>query len=133
VRIGFDDGIMATFEEIDRVFAPIADAVARFAQLQSFRLEKCQRGNAGWELTRPHTLGGTVTLLLLYDPSLGLGIGSVWQFPCQEMSLLYSHFHEMHPCPLSADEVAVMLEKEMQEITQVRFGNWTHISPLQAG
>ena len=88
---------MATVEEIDRVFAPIADTVARFAERQALRLEKCPRGNAGWELTRPHALGGTVTLLLLHEASLGLGIGSVWQFPCPEMSMLYSHFRGMHP------------------------------------
>jgi hypothetical protein len=124
---------MATIEEIDRVFAPIADAVAQFAQLHSFRLEKCPRGNAGWELTRRHALGGTVTLLLLYDPSLGLGIGAVWQFPCPEMSLCYSHFRDLRPCPVTADEVTTMLDKEVQEIMQVRFGYWTDITPQQAG
>jgi hypothetical protein len=124
---------MATPEEIDRVFSPIADAVAEFVRRQSFQLEKCPRGNAGWELTRPHALGGTVTLLLLHEPSLGLGVGSVWQFPCPEMSLLYSHFREIRPCPLTVDEVATRLATELEEISQVRFGYWTHMTPLQAG
>jgi hypothetical protein len=124
---------MATIEEIERVFAPIADAISQFARLNAFHVEKCPRDNAGWELTRPHALGGTVTIMLLYDPSLGLGIGSVWQFPCPEMSLLYSHFIDLRPCRLIADEVTTMLEEKVREITQVRFGYWTHITPLQAG
>jgi hypothetical protein len=123
---------MTTPEEIDRVFSPIADAVAEFARRQSFRLEKCPRDNPGWELTRAHALGGTVTLLLLYEPSLGLGVGSVWQFPCPDMSLLYSHFREIRPCPLAADEVTTRLTTEVEEISQVRFGYWTHMTPLQA-
>ncbi len=48
------------------------------------------------------------------------------------MQLLYSHFRPIHPCHLTADEVSTELEKEVQEITQVRFGYWTHIVPLQA-
>jgi len=84
-------------------------------------------------LTRPHVLGGTASLLLLYDPSLGLGIGSVWQFPCPEMQLLYSHFRALHSCQLTADEVWAELDKEVQEITQVRFGYWTHLERLQGG
>ena len=62
----------------------------------------------------------------------GLGIGSVWQFPCPEMSFLYSHFRELRPCPLTAGEVTAMLEREVREITQARFGYWTRIAPLQA-
>ncbi len=123
---------MANYEDIDRVFAPIADAVNEFVRLHSFRHEKCSRGNSGWELTRPQADGGTITLLLLYDPSLGLGIGAVWQFPCPEMSLLYSHFRAPRSCPLTADEVTTMLNKSMQEVLQVRFGYWTHITPLNA-
>jgi hypothetical protein len=124
---------MATVEEIDRVFAPIAEAVTRFAEQQSLRLDKCPRGNAGWELSRPHPLGGTTSLLLLYNPSLGLGIGAIWQFPCPEMALLYSHFRPMRPCPLSEDEVTTRLNQDLQEILQVRFGYWTHLAPLETG
>ena len=65
---------METVDQIERMFAPIADAVTKFAQAESWRIEKCPRGNCGWELTRPHHLGGTLTLLLLHDPSLGLGV-----------------------------------------------------------
>jgi hypothetical protein len=122
---------MGVLEEVDLALAPIADAVAEFAEQQSFRLDKCPRGNVGWELTRPHALGGTLTLLLLYDSFLGLGIGAVWQFPCPETSLLYSHFREVRPCPLIPGSAIAMLGKELQEIMQVRFGYWTHLTPLE--
>lgn len=124
---------MGMIEDIERVFARIADAVEQFARAESCLIEKCPRGNSGWELTRPHDLGGTLTLLLLYDPSLGLGVGSVWQFPCREMARLYSHFRAMQPCPLLADEVVAALDKQLREITEVPFGYWTSISPLEAG
>jgi hypothetical protein len=121
---------MEAVDQIERVFAPIADAVTKFAQAESCQIEKCPRGNSGWELTRPHHLGGTLTLLLLYDPSLGLGIGSVWQFPCPEMSLLYSHFRNLRPCALTADEARMALKNALQEIINVPFGYWTDITPL---
>jgi hypothetical protein len=121
---------METVEQIDRAFAPIADAVAKFAQAESCQIEKCPRGNSGWELTRPHRLGGTLTLLLLHDPSLGLGVGSVWQFPCPEMSLLYTHFRNLRPCALAPDDVVTALQIALQEIMRVPFGYWTNITPL---
>jgi hypothetical protein len=121
---------MEMVDQIERVFAPIADAVTKFAQAQSCQVEKCSRGNSGWELTRAHHLGGTLTLLLLYNSSLGLGIGSVWQFPCPEMSLLYSHFRNPKPCALVADDVLTALKSTLQEIMQVPFGYWTNITPL---
>jgi hypothetical protein len=121
---------MTTLEEIDRVFAPVTDVVVEFAQRHSLRLEKCVRGNAGWELTGPHPAGGRAILLLLHDASLGLGIGAVWQYPCPEMSRLYAHFRQMRPCPLNPDAVTDMLGKELQEILRVPFGHWTHIQPL---
>jgi hypothetical protein len=93
-------------------------------------VEKCARGNSGWELTRPHAEGGIVYLLLLHDPSLGLGIGSVWQFSCPEMSMQYSHFRKINPCPLVPEQVIGALEKELPEITSVRFGYWTHMQQL---
>ncbi|MHB9080154.1 MAG: hypothetical protein ACYC3X_21980 [Pirellulaceae bacterium] len=94
--------------------------------------KKCVQGNSGWELTRPHATGGDVTLLLLFNPSLGLGIGSVWQFPCPEMSLLYSHFRPINACPVEPIAVAAALNSELQHLSQVKFGYWTHLRPLQA-
>jgi hypothetical protein len=121
---------MATIEEVESLFAPIADAVAEFAHKHSFDIEKCPRGNSGWELARAHAQGGTATLLLLYDPSLGLGLGSVWQYPCPEMSLIYYHFRDMRPCRIAAADVVTRLREEMNAIAEVRFGYWTQIAPL---
>jgi len=84
----------------------------------------------GWELTRPHDLGGDLFLLLLFDRNLGLGIGLVWQFPCAETSRLYSHFRAVRPCSIEPGEVAAALEAEYQHLAQVRFGYWTHQSTL---
>ena len=47
------------------------------------------------------------------------------------MSLAYMHLRPMHPCPLMADEVTTILDEEVREIMQVRFGYRTQISPLQ--
>lgn len=119
-------------EKIERAYSPIAQAVERFAADHSLRLEKCARGNAGWELVGPHASGGDVSLLLLYDDRLGLGVGSVWQFPCPEMSTLYSHFRPVRPSALAPEVVTAALESELQALSQVRFGYWTHLQPLQA-
>jgi hypothetical protein len=121
---------MSAPDEIERVFAPIAGAVDEFAREHSLVLDKCVRGNVGWELTFPHNEGGTAFLLLLHDPSLGLGVGSVWQFPCPEMSRRYVHFREMRACELQPEPVTKRLEEELGEITKVRFGFWTHIEPI---
>jgi hypothetical protein len=109
---------MSVSETIARAFAPIAEAVERFASDHALRVDRCPRGNAGWELTRTHSSGGEVTLLLLYDGVLGLGIGSVWQFPCPEMSTLYSHFRAMRPCELTAEPVVTALDAELEGICQ---------------
>lgn len=95
---------MDASNEVELAFAPIAESVHRFAETHSFHFENCVHGNFGWELTRPHAAGGDVTLLLLYNPSLGLGIGSVWQFPCPEMSLLYSHLRPINACPVEPSQ-----------------------------
>lgn len=79
---------MSLQAKIERAFAPITASVEQFAADHTLRIEKCARGNAGWELTRPHQSGGEITLLLLYQDQLGLGIESVWQFPCPEMATL---------------------------------------------
>jgi hypothetical protein len=121
---------MASLEEVERAFSPIAEDTKQFARSNSFQIEKCARGNAGWELTRPYSLGGTVTLLLLYDESMGLGVGAVWQFPCPEMSLLYSHFRPIRPCELRPETAIEALKSELNQLEQVKFGYWTHISPL---
>lgn len=118
-------------EKIEQAFAPIAQAVERFAADHSLRIDKCDRGNAGWELTGAHASGGNVSLLLLYDDRLGLGIGSVWQFPCPEMSILYSHFRPVKPCALAPEAAVTSLASELQALSQVRFGYWTHLQPLQ--
>lgn len=123
---------MQTPEEVDRAFLPIVEVIEQFAQAQSFRLDKCLRGNSGWELTRPHDLGGAITLLLLHDATLGLGIGAVWQFPCPEMSLLYSHFRPVRPCALQSETVMATLDSELQQLVKVPFGYWTDIRPLDA-
>ena len=68
--------------------------------------------------------------MMLYDASLGLGIGSVWHFPCAEMSLLYLHFRKMRPCAWEPGAVTMMLEEELAAITQVKFGYWTDIARL---
>ena len=126
-----DSRSMTSPVEIDDIFAPIAEAVTNFAQHRSMELNKCPRGNSGWELTQPHPAGGEVFLLLLHDESLGLGIGSVWQFPCPEMSLQYSHFRPVCACALDPQAVTAALGVELGEIMQVRFGYWTHIRPLE--
>ena len=119
-------------ENVSRAFLPIAQGVEDFATAHSLAIDECARGNAGWELTRADERGGTIFLLLLYDERLGLGVGSVWQFPCAEMSLLYSHFRPVRPCALDADAVTAALDCELQAIGQVLFGYWTHLAPLQA-
>jgi hypothetical protein len=123
---------MSLPEKVDRALSPIAQAVERFAAERSLRLDKCARGNAGWELIGPHALGGDVSLLLLYDDRLGLGVGSVWQFPCPEMSTLYSHFRPVRPSALVPDHVIAALDSELQALSLVPFGYWTHLQPLQA-
>ena len=122
---------MSTPHEVDRVFSPIARAIERFASEHALRLDKCTRGNTGWELTRSDDRGGDVFLLLLYDERLGLGIGSVWQFPCPQMSLQYSHFRPVRKCPLEPDAVSAALATELRELAHVPFGYWTHLRPLQ--
>ena len=121
---------MTQADEINRAFSPIAQAVEDFAHKHAFRIEKCARGNSGWELTRDHDLSGTLSLLLLYNEELGLGIGSVWQFPCPQMSLLYSHFRAVRPCALESDAVMAALALEIKELAEVPFGYWTHLRPL---
>jgi hypothetical protein len=124
---------MGTPEDVNRAFSPIVEVVEQFAKERSFRLDKCVRGNSGWELIRPHDHGGDIYLLLLYDERLGLGVGSVWQYPCPEMALLYSHFRAVRPCVLQPDAVTTTLGSEFQLLAQVPFGWWTHIRPLQSG
>jgi hypothetical protein len=118
---------MATTEQIDRLFAPIADTVEDFAQKHSLSLEKYARGNTGWELAQRRSEGGTV---LLYDDTLGLGVGSVWHFLCPEMSMQYSHFRPMAACQINAKDVAARLDEEMRGISAVQFGYWTHMRPF---
>jgi hypothetical protein len=122
---------MDAAKEVERAFAPIAAVVHEFALDNALRVDKCVRGNVGWELTRPHADGGAIFLLLLYDASRGLGVGSTWQFPCPEMSLLYSHFRPITSCPVDADAVEARLKSELEQLSTVRFGYWTHIRPLQ--
>lgn len=117
-------------DKVNRASLPIAKAVDDFATAHALQIDKCARGNAGWELTRAHHRGGTFYLLLLYDERLGLGVGSVWQFPCVETSLLYSHFRPVRPCALDAAAVTSALDREMKALGQVRFGYWTHLRPL---
>ena len=121
---------MATPEEINQLFAPIAAAVETFAASHSLALAKCERGNQGWELIRPHPDGGEHRLHLLYDETLGLGVGAVWYFPCEEMGQIYYHFRPMAACPLEADKVEAALDVERIALAKVRFGYWTHMQPL---
>ena len=116
-------------ETIEREFNPIVDAVQRFADQHELVLLKCPRGNAGWELVRPCE-GGDITLLLLYNPTSGLGVGSVWQYGCVEMSKYYSHFRSINACPIEPDAVVTRLTEELNAIMEVRFGHWTDISDI---
>lgn len=121
---------MTDSDKVNRAFVPIAQAVEHFATAHGLHVDKCARGNSGWELTRAHDLGGTFYLLLLYDERLGLGVGSVWQFPCVEMSLLYSHFRPVRPCAVDPAAVKSALDCEIKALEQVPFGYWTHLRPL---
>lgn len=121
---------MSDLERVNRAFLPIAQPVEHFATAHALHLDRCARGNAGWELTGAHHCGGTFYLLLLYDEKLGLGVSSVWQFPSIEMSLVYSHFRPVRPCPLEAADVTAALDCELKTISQVPFGYWTHLRPL---
>lgn len=121
---------MTTAKEIDRLFEPIAIQVEKFAADHGMVVEKCARGNQGWELISPHSEGGEHHLLLMYDGTLGLGIGSVWYFQCKEMKRIYYHMRDMAACPLVADRVIAALSAERAALAKVRFGYWTHIQPL---
>lgn len=121
---------MSTSEEIDRLFAPIAAAVEAYAEQHGMDLRKCQRGISGWELVKAAPEGGDRHLLLLYEPSLGLGIGSVWYYRSDEMSRTYCHWRSMAACPIEAENVVAALESERAALATVRFGHWTHIQPF---
>jgi len=121
---------MATPEEVDRLFAPIAVAVETYATAHGLSLEKFKRGNLGWELNREHPEGGEQHMLLLYDDTLGLGIGSVWYFPCEEMDRIYYYWRQISACPLEAEKVIAALDAERNALARVRFGYWTHSQPL---
>jgi len=121
---------MTTPEEIDRLFRPIAMPVERFAATHGLIVEKCARGNQGWELISPHPEGGEHHLLLLYDNTLGLGIGAAWYFRCKKMDRIYYHMRPMTACPLEADKVIAALNAERAALAKVRFGYWTHMQPL---
>ncbi len=116
--------------KIENAFAQIRSAVEAFAQRDRFRIDRCPRGNSGWELVGDHPDGGEVYLLLLHDDNLGLGIGSVWQVACPEMSMQYSHFRPVRACVSEPTAVVAALELERSALAAVRFGHWTHIRPL---
>ena len=122
---------MTHFFDLEQLFAPIAAAVQEFADFSGFRLRKCARGNRGWELVREHKEGGTVLLLLMHDESLGLGIGSVWQFRCEETDREYTHFRDMRSSDIEPETVLAILADERDAIQTVKFGYWTHIVPLR--
>jgi hypothetical protein len=121
---------MTPIESIELLFAPIAAAVEQFAANHAFKLAKCERGNNGWELSQPHREGGEQTLLLLYDPALGLGVGAVWSVPCAETRMLYSHFCGMNACPIEPETVVAALEAVVGQLAAVRYGHWTHMQPF---
>lgn len=121
---------MATSDAINRLFAPIAAPVEKYAAEHGLTVEKCERGNHGWELISQHPEGGEHRLLLMYDDTLGLGIGAVWHFSCEEMDTIYCHFRPMAACPLEADKVVAALDAERAALAKVRFGYWTHMQPL---
>ena len=121
---------MASQEQIEVLFAPFSQAITAFAQQHALQIVKCQRGNSGWELTRHHPSGGTLYLLLLHDETLGLGIGAVWQFPCSDTGMLYSHFRAMQCCAMDSKEIEKALARELDAIESVKFGYWTHMAPL---
>ncbi|HTQ39346.1 MAG TPA: hypothetical protein VMJ32_09970 [Pirellulales bacterium] len=123
---------MSNADDIERLFEPIAEVVAKYARRKRMKLEKCPRGNSGWELSQPHRYGGTIYLLMLHDPTAGLGIGSVWQFPCPEMSLLYSHFRKLSTVPIVPDPVIATLKAQWKAISKVKFGYWTHMKPMKS-
>jgi hypothetical protein len=127
-----EDSRKASFLDLESIFAPIDDAVTRFAERNALRLKKCARGNSGWELIGEHPSGGEFYVLLMYDHTLGLGIGSVWQCPCVEMSRLYSHFRKMNACAIEPVDVLNKLDDELHSIRAVPFGYWTNISPLKS-
>lgn len=123
--------VMSESQQVDGALAPIAKAVERFAAEHSLRLDKCARGNAGWELTGAHPFGGELFLLLLFHERLGLGVGSVWQYRCAEMATQYSHFRPVRPSAVAPDIVIAALNAELQALSQVPFGYWTHLQPLE--
>jgi hypothetical protein len=126
-----EDSGKASFFELESIFKPIANKVSEFADENGLRLKKSPRGNSGWELFGDHPGGGEIFLLLLYDQAYGLGIGSVWQYPCEEMSRLYSHFRAIQGCSIEPSEATTKLSEEFQAIRTIKFGYWTQISPLQ--
>ena len=121
---------MATPDAINHLFTPITAGVEKFAADHRLAIEKCERGNQGWELIRPHPDGGEYRLLLMYDETLGLGVGAVWHFSCEEMDRIYYHFRQMASCPIEADKVVSALGEELAALGRVRFGYWTHMQPL---
>jgi hypothetical protein len=123
---------MTQSEFINEELDAISEPVERFAETHNLVLGKCLRGNAGWELTRAHKEGGSIVLLMMYDKQWGLGIGSTWQVPCVETSMLYSHFRPMKSCAIDPNAVIQALDHELTSLSNVRFGHWTHLRPLHA-
>jgi hypothetical protein len=102
----------------------VITAAVRTADKHGMRLEKCARGNSGWELVSDHPAGGQVFLLMLYDQSLGLGMGSVWHYPCRKCRCI-TLFRKMRPCAIDAEPPREMLDDELAGITcEIRL--WTH-------
>jgi len=117
-------------DEVEAAFAPVSELVVEFNAAHELDLNKCVRGNSGWELTRLHPAGGAIILLMMYERSHGLGIGSVWQVPCEELNRLYSHFRAIRQCAIEPTAVKTMLDEELNAILAVKFGYWTNLLPL---
>ena len=118
---------MTQTEQIAAQFSPIAQDVEAFAVQHGFEVGKCLRGNSGWELSREHPDGGFIYLLLLHNDDNGLGIGSTWQVDCPEMATQYSHFRAIRGCDIEANAVIDRLKCEMEELSRVKYGHWTHM------
>ena len=112
----------------EKWFAPLADALTRFAREHNLLIEKYYKERTAWDLRFNHPQGGQATITVYGGADHGASIGSSWHVDDFERFTRSIHSRQLRKVAKDPAVVAEELLEELRAITSVRPGQWSQVA-----
>ena len=115
------------FQDMEWFFAPIADAIGKFASQRNLLITKYYHDGRDWSLQFNHPKGGQASVILRRDGKDRLRLSSCWHFDDFDRFTRYIRWYAERDISIDPTVVSHELNVEFNKVVSERFGNWNQV------